>query len=307
MNKDITRSVLYIGLALLILFLGILNGRLPTTLPLVGLLVAWQVYAIIKARRNRSSGEREERTATVLREAETLEKTDPEAARRMLEQHFSAEQRGHDREIAELQGKAQYDVGAAKELRRRIRDDARAERSGRRFLVVAAFVNNTPSVLRPSLYGAAALFVIVAFRMLFASPVLLQHPAEIPKALLVLAAATAAGAAGGLGYTIVGRPLRRLPVVGPYLAGVASVGGYMAALALVLPLIDPTEHLISDQTDAIAYSVGTVFFGLIVGHAAFRKGAADYTAGRKTNWRLVGGLILVALLLMVAMKLAGWW
>jgi len=274
MTKDVGRSVLYILLALGILFLGMLNGRLATTLPVVLLLIAWQVFAIVRSRRSRESATRADRTAAVLREAGALEKTDPAAARRMLDQHFSAEQQQHDREIAELQGKAQYDPGAAKELDRRLRDDARAERSGQRMLAVAAFVQRTPGALRPSLYGAAILFAIVAFRMLFAVPLLIRHPAEILNAVLLLIVVTAAGAVGGLGYTLVGRPLRPIPIVGPYLAGMASVGGYMAALAVAIPLIDPTHPLISDRSDVIVFAAVTAFFGLIFGHWAFRKRAA---------------------------------
>ena len=63
-------------------------------------------------------------------------------------------------------------------------------------------------------------------------------------------------------------------IVGPYLAGMASVGGYMAALAVAIPLIDPTHPLISDRSDVIVFAAVTAFFGLIFGHWAFRKRAA---------------------------------
>jgi len=70
--------------------------------------------------------------------------------------------------------------------------------------------------------------------MLFVIPVILkQHKAG--EFALGLLAATSAGAIGGFGYTLLGAPSRRIPIIGPYVAGVISVGAYMLALLVAAP------------------------------------------------------------------------
>jgi hypothetical protein len=134
---------------------------------------------------------------------------------------------------------------------------------------LVTFAERIPSWLRPAFFGAVALFAIVAFRMLFALPGIVQDPARITEFASVLLAATGAGAMGGFGYTLLGAPSRRIPVVGPYVAGVVSVGAYMLALLLVAPYIS-NEPLVEDRAGAIIFAVVTIFFGLLFGHAAFR-------------------------------------
>ena len=131
-----------------------------------------------------------------------------------------------------------------------------------------AVAQKLPPWLRPAFFGAVALVTVVGLRMLFALPLILkQH--KVSEFALGLLAATGAGAAGGLGYTLLGAPSRRIPLVGPYVAGVVSVGAYMLALLLVAPYIS-NEPLIDDQAGAIIFLVVTVFFGLVFGHSAFR-------------------------------------
>jgi hypothetical protein len=134
---------------------------------------------------------------------------------------------------------------------------------------LVTFAERIPSWLRPAFFGAVTLFAIVAFRMLFALPGIVQEPAKITEFASVLLAATGAGAMGGFGYTILGAPSRRIPIGGPYVAGVVSVGAYMLALLFVAPYIS-NEPLVEDRTGAIIFAVVTVFFGLLFGHAAFR-------------------------------------
>jgi len=131
------------------------------------------------------------------------------------------------------------------------------------------FAERVPSWLRPAFFGAAALFSVVVFRMLFALPGIVQDPAKITEFASVLLAATGAGAMGGFGYTLLGAPSRRIPIVGPYVAGVVSVGAYMLALLFVAPYIS-REPLVEDRAGAIIFAVVTLFFGLLFGHAAFR-------------------------------------
>ena len=131
------------------------------------------------------------------------------------------------------------------------------------------FSQRLPGWLRPAFFGAVALFLIVSIRMLIALPLILkQHKGG--EFALGLLTATAAGAAGGFGYTLLGAPARRLPVIGPYVAGIISVGSYMLALLIAAPFISK-EPLIEDRTGAIIFVVVTVFFGLVFGHSAFRE------------------------------------
>jgi hypothetical protein len=133
---------------------------------------------------------------------------------------------------------------------------------------ILLFAQKLPQWLRPAFFGAAVLFIIVGLRMLFALPLILkQHKGG--EFVLGLLAATGAGAAGGFGYTLLGAPSRRIPFLGPYIAGVISVGAYMLALLFAAPYISD-EPLIEDRTSAIIFAVVTVFFGLVFGHAAFR-------------------------------------
>jgi hypothetical protein len=126
-----------------------------------------------------------------------------------------------------------------------------------------------PKWLRPAAFGAAALFTVVSFRMLFRIPWLVQHRAEWGwgQLLLTLLAASGAGAAGGFAYTFMGAPIRRVPSVGPYLSGIVCVGAYMGALLVVWPFI-AGEPLVKDQADVVIYLILTVVFGVAFGYGS---------------------------------------
>ena len=132
------------------------------------------------------------------------------------------------------------------------------------------FAQRLPPWLRPAYFGAVALFLIVGLRTLFAVPLIIrQH--KLGEFALVLAAATGAGAAGGFGYTFLGAPARRIPYVGPYVAGLVTIGAYMLALLVAAPFISKDEPLVSDKSDAIVFACVTAFFGLLAGYFWFRK------------------------------------
>ena len=132
------------------------------------------------------------------------------------------------------------------------------------------FAQRLPPWLRPAYFGAVALFFIVGVRMLFAIPLIVrQH--KLGEFALGLAAATAAGAVGGFGYTFLGAPARRIPYVGPYVAGLVTIGAYMLALLVAAPFISKDEPLVSDKSDAIVFACVTAFFGLLAGYFWFRK------------------------------------
>ena len=132
------------------------------------------------------------------------------------------------------------------------------------------FAQRLPPWLRPAYFGAVALFFIVGVRMLFAIPLIVrQH--KLGEFALGLADATAAGAVGGFGYTFLGAPARRIPYVGPYVAGLVTIGAYMLALLVAAPFISKDEPLVSDKSDAIVFACVTAFFGLLAGYFWFRK------------------------------------
>lgn len=131
------------------------------------------------------------------------------------------------------------------------------------------FTESLPEWLRPAVWGAAALFAIVGIRMAFLLPLLLGQPAKLAEFALGLLAATGAGAVGGLAWSLLGRPLRTVPLVGPYLAGVVCIGGYVGALLVAAPYIS-SQRLISGRADLVIYVAVTIFFGAVFGHSAFR-------------------------------------
>jgi hypothetical protein len=126
--------------------------------------------------------------------------------------------------------------------------------------------------LGPPLFGAAALFLVVAFRMLLHLLSIIHSPLLRAQAPIVLAAVTGAGFLGGAIYVILGRPARRVPMIGPYLAGVITIAAYMGAVLLASPFIS-AEPLVKQRSDLVIFAIVTVFFGLIAGHSWFREKA----------------------------------
>jgi hypothetical protein len=124
--------------------------------------------------------------------------------------------------------------------------------------------------LGPPLFGAAALFAVVAFRMVMKLSTILHSPLLRRQAPLALAAVAGAGFLGGAAYVILGRPARRVPAVGPYLAGVITIAAYMGALLLASPFISD-EPLVKQRSDLVIFAVVTLFFGLLAGHSWFRE------------------------------------
>jgi hypothetical protein len=126
--------------------------------------------------------------------------------------------------------------------------------------------------LGPPLFGAAALFLVVAFRMLLHLSSIIHSPLLRAQAPIALAAVTGAGFLGGAAYVILGRPARRVPVIGPYLAGVITIAAYMGAVLLASPFIS-AEPVVKQRSDLVIFAIVTVFFGLFAGHSWFREKA----------------------------------
>jgi hypothetical protein len=90
--------------------------------------------------------------------------------------------------------------------------------------------------------------------------------------LLALVMATAAGAMGGLAYSAVRAPFRRLGAAGDYLTGVVVVLTYMLSLAAVAPIAFG-ETMIEQRSDLVIFAVISVIFGLVMGRTWFRSDA----------------------------------
>lgn len=133
---------------------------------------------------------------------------------------------------------------------------------------VGDFAGRLPAWARPAVWGAAALALLTLLRVVFVLPAAVRTPRVLVTGLLAVVAASAAGALGGLTYGIVGRPLQRVRVVGPYLAGMVAVAGYLVPLLL---LLDPDFR----RGDGLGIAlVLVVLFGAVVGHMLFRRSAA---------------------------------
>ena len=138
---------------------------------------------------------------------------------------------------------------------------------------IVRFLFALPEWLRPPAIGAAILFGIVGVRIVFALPFgIVKSAADVNAGLVALFGATAAGAVGGFAYSFIGRPLRRVPVVGRYLAGIVCVGAYLAPLLLWGDKLfgGKPEFDFHDTSDVVICLVITVFFGVVMGQSWFR-------------------------------------
>ncbi|GLC23550.1 hypothetical protein [Roseisolibacter agri] len=131
------------------------------------------------------------------------------------------------------------------------------------------WVDARPEWLRPALLGAAALAALTAIRVVLVLPAALREPRVLLAALGAVVAASAAGAFGGLVYALLGRPLRRVPVVGPYLAGMVAVAGYLLAI-LTMVAIGDRDTPRDLASDALFLVLLSALLGAFVGHRWLR-------------------------------------
>jgi hypothetical protein len=148
----------------------------------------------------------------------------------------------------------------------------------------SAFVERQPEWLRPPLFGATFLFVIVGVRMVIGLPVIAFFLYRdgfglVGQVVLVLLLVTIAGGTSGLMYSIARPILKPLGRPGGYLMGILCVAGYLLPLLLFLPaVLPPDDKRTFDLHDPIAQVVWlsmSILFGVILGHSAF---AAQFAA-----------------------------
>jgi DNA-binding XRE family transcriptional regulator len=133
------------------------------------------------------------------------------------------------------------------------------------------WVEARPDWLRPAIWGASALVALTMLRVLFALPLAVREPRVLLVALGALLASAAIGTFGGLVYALLGRPLRPLPVVGPYLAGIVGVGGYLLAGLALVSLTDDAPRDPASLTTILL--VVSLLLGAFVGHRWLRAPA----------------------------------
>jgi len=144
-----------------------------------------------------------------------------------------------------------------------------------------------PNWLQPAAVGAVLLFGAVAPGMLAAVPFLFLFRVDFTiSAYLVLAsesalAAVSSGAIGGLAYSLIGRPLRRVPVVGRYLAGIVCVAAYLAPLMLCAGRLwgDDAEVDFHETSQVVIWLGVVLIYGVIMGHTWFKPIPATTISG----------------------------
>jgi hypothetical protein len=134
------------------------------------------------------------------------------------------------------------------------------------FNVLFWILDRVPSWLRPAVVGALAVLALTAVRVIVALPAFVRRRHVERDTLWLAVAAPLLGAAAGLAYSLVGKPLSRVPGFGPYLGGVVTMGAYFGAMAVFV--VASGEK--TDDGFWAALGLCTLIFGPIFGHHFLR-------------------------------------
>ena len=126
-----------------------------------------------------------------------------------------------------------------------------------------------PLVVRAPFYGATFVFALTVFGAVARFPFALAAGRLdiLAKGLL---AAPILGAGAGLVYAVVGAPLRRVPHVGPYVAGIITAAAYFYALVAMVPILTGADWSLTDQNVHIAVGICALLFGVALGDWVFK-------------------------------------
>ena len=140
---------------------------------------------------------------------------------------------------------------------------------------LAEAVSRLPQWARPAAVGALLVGALTLFRAILMT-VLQRAPVTLELVLTILAAiglGAYGGLVGGVAYSLVRNPTRRLGRLGDYVTGVACVHAYLAAFGIPAALFTKEEMFRSVLGWAILLIGGSVI-GLIIGHTWFRTSVA---------------------------------
>jgi hypothetical protein len=125
----------------------------------------------------------------------------------------------------------------------------------------------------PVLLGAGILAAVAGFRAVLTVIIALftRDWARVGMAFVIVAVSAAGGATGGLVYVYLSGPLRKVPMVGPYIAGIATAGSCLGIMFLLLERVDRAIRLpFSETANLTALMLGTLLMGLVLGHTLLR-------------------------------------
>jgi len=128
-------------------------------------------------------------------------------------------------------------------------------------------IQRLPAWARPAAWGGLAMAAMTAARALLMLATTGWRARDVLEAAGAVLLAAAAGAAGGLVYTLTRPATRRLGTAGDYLSGILASTAFVGAAVAVLPFVTRTPML--DEAvrpaGAIIFALTALLFGLIVG------------------------------------------
>lgn len=141
------------------------------------------------------------------------------------------------------------------------------------------WIDGLPAWLRPPVYGALFIVLLMGLRgLLVVLPIIVvlffltgTSLTELVRILALLALAIGGGSLAGLSYSLLGRWLRLIPAVGPYLAGIVTVLPYMAVVLVIIHIGDHSPvRWPPEGADTFTLALTSLIFGPLVGHVMFR-------------------------------------
>jgi DNA-binding XRE family transcriptional regulator len=137
---------------------------------------------------------------------------------------------------------------------------------------VTGWIGARPAWVQPAIWGALVLAALTSMRVLMALGDATHDPRVLLVALEAMGLAALGGAVGGIVYEIVGKPVSRVPVVGPYLAGTVVVASYLIAAMWLARLAGAEGSFgVSLASNMGVTLLISVLFGSILGHRLFRR------------------------------------
>jgi hypothetical protein len=144
-----------------------------------------------------------------------------------------------------------------------------------------AWINGLPEFWQPIAGGASVIAIFMAARgAVFLLPIAVIYVfltsstplADLTNLAAFLLIVIFAGALSGLMYSLIGRPLRRLGLVGYYLSAIVSVAPYLVVLVnLGLDSRTPGLFHRADSWDYGFAAIGSIVVGSVFGHAFYKR------------------------------------